>query len=157
MTNQFTSPSAKDLLPGWIPLANRFVMWLQRRGVKTGTIHVLTVPGRTSGRPRSTPVSILSVADHRYIVAGLEDADWVQNARSAGRGILAYGRRGENVRLVELEETERAPILRSFPIEVPHGTQFFEKVHEIEPTPDGFAQLADRCPVFRVEPVNSGL
>lgn len=153
MTHYFASPPAKNVLPGWLPLANRFVMWLQRRGVKTGTIHVLTVPGRTSGRPRSTPVSILSVDGDRYIIAGLDAADWVRNARVAGFGVLAYGPNSEDIRLTELEETERAPILRAFPIEVPHGTQFFEKVHGIEPTPDEFARLADRCPVFRVEPV----
>lgn len=66
-------------------------MWLQRRGVKTGTIHVLTLPGRVSGQPRSTPVSILTVDGQRYVIGGLDDADWVQNARSADRGILAYG------------------------------------------------------------------
>lgn len=128
-------------------------MWLQRRGVKTGTIHVLTVPGRASGQPRSTPISILSVDSHRYIIGGLDEADWVQNARAAGRGILAYGRKREDVRLVELEESHRAPILRAFPIEIPHGTQFFERVHGVGPEPDEFARLADRCPVFRVEAV----
>lgn len=52
---------------------------------------------------------------------------------------------------VELEETKRAAILRAFPIEVPHGTQFFERVHGVRPEPDEFARLADRCHVFRVE------
>lgn len=152
MPEKSISPQGKDLLPGWLPLANRFVMWLQRRGVKTGTIHVLTVPGRVSGQPRPTPVSTLSVGGHRYIIAGLDDADWVQNLRTAGRGVLAHGRRREDVRLIELEESARGPILRAFPIEIPHGTQFFERVHGIEPQPDQFARLADRCPVFRVEP-----
>jgi len=147
-----TPHSAKDLLPGWLPLANRFVMWLQRRGVKTGTIHVLTLPGRASGQPRSTPVSVLSVEGHRYIIAGVDYADWVQNARASGRGILAHGGNSEDVRLVELDETARAPVLRAFPIEVPHGTQFFEKVHGVAPEPEEFARLADRCPVFRIEP-----
>lgn len=155
MTEQFSSQTQRGLLPGWLPLANRFVKWLQRRGVKTGTIHVLTVPGRTSGAPRSTPVSILTVDGHRYIIAGLDDADWVRNARAAGRGNLAYGRMTESVRLVELEASQRAPILRAFPIEVPHGTQFFEKVHGVRPEPDEFATLADRCPVFRVEPIRA--
>lgn len=128
-------------------------MWLQRRGVKTGTIHVLTLPGRVSGQPRSTPVSILIVDGQRYVIGGLDAADWVQNARSADRGILAYGAEREEVRLTELEESEGAPVLAAFPIEVPHGTQFFEKVHGVAPEPDEFAKLADRCPVFRVEPV----
>ena len=79
-------------LPGWLPWVNRLVMVLQRLGLKTGTIHVLSLPGRISGRLRTTPVSLLSVAGQRYIVAGLDDADWVRNARAAGWGILRYGR-----------------------------------------------------------------
>lgn len=153
MTGQSTPHPTKDLLPGWLPLANRFVMWLQRRGIRTGTVHVLTVPGRISGAPRSTPVSVLFVEGRRYIVGGVDDADWVRNARIAGQGALAYGRKSENVRLIELEEVERGPILRAFPVEVPHGTQFFDRVHGVAPEPDEFARLADRCPVFRVEPL----
>jgi hypothetical protein len=97
-------------------------------------------------------VSVLSVEGHRYIIGGVESADWVQNARASGQGILGYGGRGEKVRLVELDETARVPVLRAFPIEVPHGTQFFERVHGVAPEPEEFARLADRCPVFRIEP-----
>lgn len=89
---------------------------------------------------------------HRYIIAGVDNADWVQNARASGRGILAHGGNSEYVQLVELDESARAPVLRAFPIEVPHGTQFFEKVHGVAPEPEEFARLADRCPVFRIEP-----
>jgi len=87
------------------------------------------------------------VDGQRYVVGGLDDADWVQNARFAGRGILAHGAEREEVRLTELEESGGAPVLAAFPIEVPHGTQFFEKVHGVAPEPDEFAKLADRCPV----------
>jgi hypothetical protein len=77
----------------------------------------------------------------------------VQNVRANGWGRLAYGRNEEKVSLIELGVEERRPILRAFPTEVPHGTQFFERVHGIKPTPDEFASLAVRCPVFRVESV----
>lgn len=39
-----------SMIPPWLPLAKRFVKCLQRRGVRTGTIHILTVPGRKSGK-----------------------------------------------------------------------------------------------------------
>lgn len=150
--NQAHSKPATGKLPSWLPTANRFVAWLQRRGVKTGTIHILTVPGRVSGEPRTTPVSLLTVGGVRHIVGGIENADWVQNARAIGWGHLAHGRNQEKVSLIELGAEDRGPILRAFPTEVPYGTQFFERVHGIKPTPDEFASLADRCPVFRVEP-----
>ena len=141
-------------LPGWLPVANRVVKWLQRRGVKTGTIHILTVPGRTSGQMRSNPISLLSVEGREYTVGGLEDSDWVRNVRAAGWGYLAFGKERRKVRFTELPPDQREPVLRALPLEIPHGTQFFERVHGIPADPDGFATLADRCPVFRIDTID---
>ena len=88
-------------------------MALQHLGLAIGTMRLLSVPGRKSGKLRTTPVSPLVVNGQRYIVAGLEGADWVKNARAAGWGILACGRKEERVRLVELPVEEREPILRA--------------------------------------------
>src|SRR5690348_15666491 len=98
--------SAHDLLPRWLGPVNRLVMALQRLGLPTGTIHVLTVPGRTSGQLRSTPVSTLTVNGQRYIVGGMADMDWTRNVRAARWGILAFGRRRERVTLIELPPQE---------------------------------------------------
>ena len=140
----------KHRLPGWLPWVNRLVMVLQRLGLKTGTIHVLSLPGRISGRLRTTPVSLLSVAGQRYIVAGLDDADWVRNARAAGWGILRYGRSEEASR------TERASCgrARSDPARISAVGAARRAVLPSGCTatadPEAFAGLADRCPVFRV-------
>jgi hypothetical protein len=91
------------------------------------------------------------VDGQRYIVGGLERADWVKNVRAAGWGILARGRKAERVRLVELPVEERASILREFPRKVPHGVQFFRRLYGISGDPEEFASLAPRCPVFRTE------
>src|SRR5919106_607918 len=149
--NQHNHIEPGGRLPGWLPFANRIVKWLQRRGVKTGTIHILTVPGRTSGQMRSTPISLLTVEGIEYTVGGLEDADWVNNVRAAGWGYLAFGKERRKVTFTELPSDQREPVLRAFPVEIPHGTQFFERVHGIQADPDGFATLADRCPVFRID------
>src|SRR5215212_3622430 len=108
-------------LPGWLKLFNPVIIALQRLGVVVGTMRLLSVPGRTSGKLRTTPVSPLTVEGLRYIVASLEGADWVKNARAAGWGVLARGRKEERVSLVELPVEERAFILREFPRKVPHG------------------------------------
>jgi hypothetical protein len=117
--------SEKARLPRWLKFANPVIVALQRRGVVIGTMRLLSVPGRKSGKLRTTPVSPLTVEGERYIIAGLEEADWVKNLRSAGWGILARGRDQERVNLVELPLQERAPVLREFPRKVPHGVQFF--------------------------------
>jgi hypothetical protein len=53
--------------------------------------------------------------------------------------------------LVELSPEERAPILRAFPREVPHGIQFFQHLYGVTGDLEEFAALAPLCPVFRVE------
>jgi hypothetical protein len=112
------------------------------------------VPGRSSGQLRTTPISLLTLEGVEYIVAGLDDSDWVRNVRAAGWGYLAYGKERREVRFTELRPDKREPVLRAFPLEIPHGTQFFERVHRIQADPDGFASLADRCPVFRIHTVD---
>src|SRR5262249_28427332 len=108
-------------LPKWLKPFNCVIMALQPFGLAIATMRVLAVPGRKSGRLRSTPVSPLTVDGQRYIIGGLAEADWVKNARAAGWGILAHGRRQEQVALIELPVEQRGPILRAFPSEVPHG------------------------------------
>ena len=138
-------------LPRWLKFANPVIVALQRRGVVIGTMRLLSVPGRKSGQLRTTPVSPLMVEGERYIIAGLEDAEWVKNARVAGWGILARGRDRERVNVVELPLRERGPVLREFPRKVPRGVQFFRQLYGISGTPEEFEALAPRCPVFRVE------
>jgi F420H(2)-dependent quinone reductase len=144
-----------DKLPRWLKPMNRMIVALQRRGLALGTMRVLSVPGRKSGRLRTTPVSPLVVGGQRYIVGGSAQADWVKNARAAGWGVLAHGRKEERVRLVELPVEECAPILREFPRKVPGGIPFFRSMYglpkEKKALPEAFATLAPRCAVFRLE------
>ncbi len=149
---EVTKVPEKVELPWWLKPSNRVVIALQRLGVVIGTMRLLSVPGRKSGKLRTTPVSPLVVDGKRYIVGGFPQADWVKNARAAGWGILARGRKEERVTLIELSEEERAPILKEFPREVPHGVQFFVKAGIVEsPDPEAFAAAAPHCTVFRVE------
>jgi deazaflavin-dependent oxidoreductase (nitroreductase family) len=120
---------------------------LLRRGLKVGSQHLLSVPGRRTGVQRSTPVSIVTLANSRYIVAAFAEADWVKNARAAGAGSIARGKQVEAVRLVELPASERDPVLRAFLEQVPGGVRFFDS-----PDPEAVAASAGRYPVFRLVP-----
>ncbi len=104
--------SERARLPRWLKLANPVIAALQRRGVVIGTMRLLSVPGRKSGKLRMTPVSPLMVEGERYIIAGLEEADWVKNARVAGWGLLARGQEQERVNLVELCRGSESPSSR---------------------------------------------
>jgi deazaflavin-dependent oxidoreductase (nitroreductase family) len=143
----------KRALPSWLPLANRVVRALNRLGLSLGTIEVLTVPGRRSGKPRTTPVSPLTVGGCRYVVAAAPRSDWAGNVRAAGRGVLARGRRRSDVTLTEVDDPAVArAVLRAFPAEVPNGVPFFVQLGMVDQAdPDQFEAIADRVAVFRIE------
>lgn len=147
--------SKKPSFPWWLKYANRVVILLNSLGFSLGTMHILSVPGRKTGKMRSTPVSVLKVKDRRYILTGLETG-WVKNARAAGWGMLLYGRKKERVALTELPVEERPAILREFPVQVPGGVKFFERLLGLPNDPEAFAQAAPRCPVFRLDDFDVG-
>ena len=43
--------------PRYLKSMNKFVIGLQKLGIRTGPAMVLTVPGRKTGQPRSTPMT----------------------------------------------------------------------------------------------------
>ncbi len=142
--------------PWWLKPANRFYKMLLRSGVHIGREHsvVLTVPGRKSGKPRSTPVTPMHVDGRRYVVATFPAADWVANVRAAGSVTLTDGRRTEDIRMIELEADQAAPVLRYFGEQVPAGVGFLKRSGLVtDGTTDEVEGLAGRLPVFRIDPI----
>lgn len=139
--------------PRYLKPMNKFMMAVQKLGIPTGPAMVLTVPGRKSGQPRSTPMTPFEHDGELYVVAGYPGSDWAANARTAGAGTLARGRRSRPVKIVELDADEAGPILRSFAIEVPVGVGFAKRSGLVQKgTPDEFEALAGRLTVFRFDP-----
>ena len=56
--------------PRYLKPMNKIMMGLQKLGIQTGPAMVLTVPGRKSGQPRSTPMSPFEFQGQLYTVAG---------------------------------------------------------------------------------------
>ena len=101
-------------------------MAVQNLGIATGPVRVLTVPGRKSGEPRSTPATPFALDDGLYVVGGYPRADWVLNARAAGTGTVTRGRKSERVTFIELSADQARPVLRAFPDRVSRGVGFFK-------------------------------
>jgi deazaflavin-dependent oxidoreductase (nitroreductase family) len=136
---------------------NKVFMAMMKIGLpisgKEGPI-VLTVAGRRSGQPRSTPVTPMVVDGKRYVVGGFPKADWVKNLRATGEATLTQGRTDEPVRVVELPADEARPLLRQFPVLVPTGVSFMKRSGLVtDGTPEEFEALAGRCAVFRFDPL----
>jgi deazaflavin-dependent oxidoreductase (nitroreductase family) len=142
--------------PRYLKPMNKVLMAVQKLGVPTGPAMVLTVPGRKSGQPRSTPMTPFELDGGLYVVAGYPGADWAANARAAGTGTLGKGRRSRPVRIVELTAAEARPVLRAFPVQVPVGVAFAKRSGTvIDGTSDEFEALAGRLAVFRFDPIGS--
>ena len=120
-------PDVKPV-PRWLRAANRAALVMSRIGLTMGPVHVLTVPGRRTGKPRSTPVSPLTVSGGRYVVSALPDSDWARNVRAAGHAQLSRGRRSEPVTLTEVtDSTLKEQVMRAYPREVPKGAPMFAR------------------------------
>jgi deazaflavin-dependent oxidoreductase (nitroreductase family) len=142
--------------PWWLKPANKVFIQMSRLGLSFGgeSPVVLTVPGRKSGRERSTPVTPMTVDGKQYVVAGFPGADWVANVRAAEQATVARGRHTQRVRMAELSAADARPILRAFPQEVPTGVGFMKRAGLVtEGSPDEFEALAGRCAVFRLDPL----
>lgn len=143
--------------PRWLKPANTVFMALLRLGVPVSRVEspvVLTVTGRKTGKPRSTPVTPMTVDGRRYVVNSYPGADWVGNVRAAGEVTLRQGRRTERVRMVELPPDAARPVLRAFPAAVPTGVELMKRAGVLTTgTPDELDGMAGRLVVFRIEPI----
>ena len=139
--------------PRWLKPMNKVMMAMQRLGLPTGPAMVLTVPGRKTGKLRSTPMTPFDHNGGLYTVAGYPGSDWAANARAAGTGTLTRGRRSRQVRIVEMTPDQSRPVLRAFAVKVPVGVGFAKRSGlVIDGTPDEFEKLAGRLTVFRFDP-----
>ena len=143
---------AKTFRPNFFFRAgNRVIGALLRAGLPIGIMGLLTVRGRKSGLPRTTPVAVVEGEDGRYLVAGFGIADWVRNLRAAGGGTLTRRGRTERIRVVELPAAQAAPILKAGFGREPSFLRAYFDVTAESPLAD-FEREAARHPVFQIQP-----
>lgn len=103
----------------------------------------LTVEGRTSGRPRTTPVSTIEYEGRQYLVAAFGDTDWSRNLRTAGSGELHQQGRTRRITTSEVPVAERPPILAAY-------RTAYDKMPNVASTFRALPDPADH-PVFRID------
>lgn len=106
-------------VPRFVRVANVATTALLRAGVRLvgfGRLptYLLTVRGRKSGQPRTTPITVVPHGGERYVLAPYGAVDWVRNLRAAGEATLTRGRRAEHIRATELPAAEAGRVLRAF-------------------------------------------
>lgn len=101
-------------------IANRVMTILIKLGLPVRGSGVptalLTVPGRKSGLPRTTPIALLPDNDGEgegwRLMAPYGVVDWVKNLRAAGSATLTWRGSTFDVTAHELTPVEGAPLLR---------------------------------------------
>ena len=140
--------------PGWFTrnVFNRAINGLTGLGVSVSGSRVLEVKGRKSGEWRSTPVNLLEVDGHRYLVAPRGNTQWVRNMRVADGGRLRLGRKAEDFKATEVPLEPRVPILRAYLKKWKWEVgAFFDGVGPDSSDAELLAIAADH-PVFKIEP-----
>lgn len=127
---------------------NAVVRPLARLGLAGQRTHLLTVPGRRSGRPWSTPVSLVELDRERYLVAPYGERNWVKNARAAGHVELRRGRHRERAAVDEVTGEGAVPVLRRYYERNRLTRRFFDV--DLEAPAEHWLAEAPRHPVFRL-------
>jgi len=138
------------------PLARRIL----RVGALLGPNALITVRGRKTGLPRTTPVALVDLDGRRWVIGTFGETNWVRNLRSAGEATLTVGRRKEDVRANELTGEARVgffrdtlgPYVRRLPVGVGPVLLSILGAKDILQDPAG---AAERRPVFELEPARA--
>ena len=145
--------SDRYIKPDWFTknVFNRLVAVMTRAGVSVWGSRVLRVRGRKSGELRSSPVNLLTFERKRYLVAPRGNTQWVRNIRVTQQGELTLGSRIEPIRVVELPDDAKLPLLRAYlkrwKFEV---GMFFDGVSADSPESE-LRRIAPDHPVFEIQ------
>jgi deazaflavin-dependent oxidoreductase (nitroreductase family) len=141
--------------PRRVSLFNPIARLLLAARVPLGFNGLITIRGRTSGLPRTTPVAIIDVSGRRWIWAPWGEVNWVRNLRVAGQATITVRGRREEVRATELDQPQRVGFFRDVlgPVArgIPFGVRFIRIVDGVDL--DDPLEAAEGRPVFELHPV----
>jgi deazaflavin-dependent oxidoreductase (nitroreductase family) len=141
-------------VPRQVSLFSPILKVLLAAGVPLGLNGLITVTGRKSGLPRTTPVAVIPVAGRRWVWCPWGDVHWVRNLRAAGRATITVRGRREEVTATELDPSERVAFFRDVlgPVArgIPLGVWFIRVVDGVDL--DRPVDAADGRVVFELHP-----
>ena len=142
-------------VPGYVSFLNPIAKFLLAARVPLGLNGLITIRGRKSGLPRTTPVAIIEVSGKRWIWAPWGEVHWVRNLRAAGGATITVRGRKEEIRATELDPTERVGFFRDVvgPVArgIPFGVRFIRVIDGVDLNDP--VEAAEGRPVFELHPV----
>jgi deazaflavin-dependent oxidoreductase (nitroreductase family) len=144
---------------GRVPWPVRFfspiLKFLLAAGIPIGPNGLVTIRGRKSGLPRTTPVAIIEVSGRRWVWAPWGEVHWVRNLRAAGRATITVRSGKEEVIATELDPTQRVGFFRDIlgrhARSIPFGVTFVRIVDGVDL--DDPVEAAEGRRVFELHPI----
>src|SRR5713101_8969153 len=130
-------------------IINPLIAALTKLGFSVRGSHVLAVRGRKTGKVQEVPVNPVEVEGTRYLVAPRGETQWVRNLRVAGVAELRVGRRREQIRVTELADEAKLPVLRAYLRQWQRETGRFFGV-DANASDEELRRQAPDHPVFRI-------
>lgn len=112
MTARIEARKNVAAVPRQVSLFSPVLKALLSAGVPLGPNALVTIAGRTTGQPRTTPLAVIEVAGQRWIWSPWGEVHWVRNLRAAGRATIAVRGRQEDVTATELDPAGRVAFFR---------------------------------------------
>jgi deazaflavin-dependent oxidoreductase (nitroreductase family) len=133
-------------------LVDKVMAWLLRHGRGPGFMRLLTVTGRISRQPRTTPVVPVQRDGNVWVVSPFGEVAWVRNVRAAGRLELRRGHDRASYEARQLDATEAVAVLRAY-LSMP-SERFVRHDFDVtaDSSDDDIAAEAPRHPVFALTP-----
>ena len=91
--------------PWWVTVFNPIARRVLATGIPLSFNGLMTIRGRQSGLPRTTPLAIIEVSGRRWVWSPWGEVHWVRNLRAAGRATIEFRGRKEDVSATELDVT----------------------------------------------------
>jgi deazaflavin-dependent oxidoreductase (nitroreductase family) len=132
---------------------NVFTRSLLALGISYNGSALITVAGRKTGVPHSTPISMVEFDGQRYVQSPFGNVNWVRNLRAAGKATLSWGRRHETVTATELTPEQAAPVIKSMLAHAPKMIQAYFDV-TAESSLEDIVREAPKHAVFAVHPIS---
>jgi deazaflavin-dependent oxidoreductase (nitroreductase family) len=142
-------------IPRSVSIFSPLLKLLLAAGVPLGYNRLVTIRGRKSGLPRTTPIAVIETSGRRWIWAPWGEVHWVRNLRASGHATITRQGRNEEVSATELDSEQRLAFFRDilgpFARSIPFGVSFVRIVDGVDLNDP--VEAAEGRRVFELHPV----
>src|SRR5258708_12213619 len=101
-----TMTDSRPRVPSFVDLFNPLTRRMLGAGLPMGPNALITIRGRKSGEPRTTPIALIEIEGRRWVSIPFGDVNWVRNLRAPGDAALTIGRKHQSLPPIPLSHNK---------------------------------------------------